>query len=732
MALARASRFREVNVDEPVNLLTIARAAAKTGKPVPGHWPGAVPMLADKSSKRTVAPHGLTLWDVYCDVVIFVALLVQWTIDAVQDRNNTIDALKQHVKRSSAAVPSLKSSIRSLTLLFLGPLFVVVGVRADPTNYCTRWSHQSAMMKGGTLYVYGGRASQNIGQTDNTWNNDFLTLDLTKTWQIGTPTIKGLDQPSGPPAVANGYLWHSDSSLFLYGGEYSDHPVTSPAPFAMWQYDTSSNSWSKHSDPKTSAGNSSDGGNQPVQNAAEGAGLSVPQLGRGWYFGGHLDGYTSNGWSQSTPRVYLKSMIEYTFPGASNNGVDSLHGSATAGSDGAWRNITSGGLQETAGFTERADGILVYVPGFAAQGIILGLAGGGNVTFTQLNVIDVYDVSTSTWYKQATSGPSPPYRVNPCAVAASAPDGSSTNIYMFGGQNLTPAGDQTQYDDVWILTVPSFTWIKVDTSNQPTPLARAGHTCDVWDGQMVVVGGYVGANVSCDSPGIYVFDMTELKWQTQFTALSGSNAYSQQSSQTSGNSGLAGSYGYRVPESVQSVVGGDENGGATATKPVASATAGPLASGHPQIYTVTTTALPGAAPAGASGPNVAAIIAGVVAGVCFVAACYLGFCAWVYRRQLNLYKNHVSAGQRAALAGGGAAGTHSAMVGEKTGFMSGEPSSTSGGVPSSGPASTGPSSRRPGAGSDEEDGGDLLFGREPTFVGVLMRPRQSLRVVNRD
>lgn len=49
---------------------------------------------------------------------------------------------------------------------------------------------------------------------------------------------------------------------------------------------------------------------------------------------------------------------------------------------------------------------------------------------TQMNNIDIYDIATTSWYKQSTSGPTPELRVNPCGVAAAAPDGSSTNIYM--------------------------------------------------------------------------------------------------------------------------------------------------------------------------------------------------------------------------------------------------------------------------------------------------------------
>lgn len=223
---------------------------------------------------------------------------------------------------------------------------------------------------------------QNNPLIDRT-DNDLISLDLKSNFQIGTPTFKGLPRDSSVPAVANGFLWNSYDSLFLYGGLFSDKPVTSPVPFSTWEYNVKSSSWKEHKNPQTSAGFNAEPDNVPVQRAAEGAGLSVPELGRGWYFGGHLDGYTTPGWSQSIARVYLKSMLEFTFPGGKNEAVKSLAGGKTAGSDGAYRNITEGGIQEAAGFTERADGNLVYVPGFGPEGIILGLAGGTNETFVR-------------------------------------------------------------------------------------------------------------------------------------------------------------------------------------------------------------------------------------------------------------------------------------------------------------------------------------------------------------
>jgi len=363
-----------------------------------------------------------------------------------------------------------------------------------------------------------------------------------------------------------------------------------------------------------------------------------------------------------------------------------------------------------------------------------------------MNVIDVFDIATSNWYKQSTSGNYPILRVNPCAVAASAPDGSSTNIYMYGGQNLIPYLNQTQYGDMWILTIPSFTWIQVDTTGQSVPPARVGHTCNIWDGQIVVVGGYnTDLAGGCDS-GFYIFNATSLTWQNKFNSLSANdaknNTQNKQPVQASDPGALSGSYGYAVPDAVQKAVGGKAYGGATITAPAQLASAGPLATGKPITYTVTGvngatvtetgTATPGYSK---SGTNIAAIVAGTVAGCLAVLAAYLGFCAWIYRRQLKLYKNHVAMTQRAAVVGPGEKAAFlsstegSSMV---RGKSSGEASSAA--AASSGygqvppvPPLGGPIGGNSTANSSTED----LIG-EPSFVGVLLNPRRSLRVVNRD
>lgn len=339
---------------------------------------------------------------------------------------------------------------------------------------------------------------------------------------------------------------------------------------------------------------------------------------------------------------------------------------------------------------------------------------------------------------------------------------------MFGGQNLQPAAEQIQKDDMWILSVPSFTWIQVANPGGQTPYARAGHSCHVWDSQMIVIGGYIDPNVSCDSPGIYVFNMSSLEWKDQFTALTGAkanqaytdknspgNPLAQQANQRGfdAKAGLEGSYGYSVPNVVQQVIGGKATGGATLTAPSQTPTDGPLATGKPMTYTVTgpngaiiTNVVNGSNSntSGRQGPNIGAIIAGVIAGVLFIVAAYFAFCAWIYRKQVQIWKNHAAMVQSRANAE--KAGTMTSSSGKHSserhaaGTLGG--SSHGGAAAGSFDINDRGSTTYAGAGamyerrsSEGSVNEGLLDGQEPSFWGtrgVLLNPRRSLRVINRD
>ncbi|KAH7350207.1 kelch domain-containing protein [Plectosphaerella cucumerina] len=668
------------------------------------------------------------------------------------------------------------------------------------TDVCTRWAHQGKSMKdemhiaqvNGTLYIYGGQAKTEASQELNTWNNYFLSLNLQESWDIDEPSLTGLTIPDGPPAVSLGYLWQDYSNLYLYGGQFADNDggeqvYATPDEMALWRYSISGKQWTSFRDPETSAGNYSTEGGLRVQRAAEGAGLSVPELGLSWYFGGHLDTATTKDWSIHVPRIYLSSLLEWTHPGYGNNGVTSLRDSG-AGEGGAYRNITQGGTQQdVAEFPLRADAVLIFVPGWGAKGVLIGLGGGADEDLTEnMETLDVFDVDTSEWYHQETTGDKPPNRVNPCAVIASAPDASSFQIYLFGGQDL-PFGNQTQYNDMYILSIPAFHWIRVDKSDDSNiPYPRAGHTCTMRDGQIIMVGGYVGEDIDCDSPGIYVFNATSLRWTDGFRAGDHNPDLSP------GNSVLAGSWGYQVPEPVQRVIGGDANGGATVSTPASGpATGGPFATGVPPVFTITqggptatvTQAAPGrSGGAGAAaeekrGPNAGLVAAGVIAGLLGVLAAYLGFCAWLYRRQVSAYKRHLAVANRYSGASNASFGMFGGLLGrshtQRSGRAGGgkhrrdhsngsedeyfgwvgagvEPKwATDKPSPGSGSANTavggGSMMRRSddvrsgytgGEGSRDTDQGSissteqLLDGQEPSFFSVVIGPRRALRVVN--
>lgn len=104
------------------------------------------------------------------------------------------------------------------------------------------------------------------------------------------------------------------------------------------------------------------------------------------------------------------------------------------------------------------------------------------------------------------------------------------------------------YDDVYVLSLPSFTWTKVYSGNNP----KFGHTCHTAGmRQMMTVGGSLDANMyavettgqipnlatlKCDQHGgVALFDLSNLTWGSFFDAYAPA---------------------YQVPKKVVDVIGG--------------------------------------------------------------------------------------------------------------------------------------------------------------------------------
>jgi hypothetical protein len=233
--------------------------------------------------------------------------------------------------------------------------------------------------------------------------------------------------------------------------------------------------------------------------------------------------------------------------------------------------------------------------------------------------VDVFDVdsylqnpsSNGTWYSQKTTGEIPAPRIDFCTVVMSASDNSSHHIYLYGGFDpITKTG----YDDVLILTLPSFTWTNVWPIGEAP---RWGHNCHVaGKRQMITVGGNNTNGLTCDweVKGVAVWELSTLTWGSVF---------------------LTNLTSYEVPKKILDITGGTASGNATKHDPALGWT-------DPKLQTVFATTRRSNSSTTAPTPkktNVGAIAGGVVGGVAGLALLvFLGI--FLYRHHRKRHGPH--------------------------------------------------------------------------------------------
>lgn len=158
-----------------------------------------------------------------------------------------------------------------------------------------------------------------------------------------------------------------------------------------------------------------------------------------------------------------------------------------------------------------------------------------------LSHISVYDIQSKSWYGVTATGDFPRDRSQFCAVVSASVDRSTFQVTIFGGWNVFT---EERYEDVFVLTVPSFRWIKVHDTNDfedtGEKIGRAGHKCVIYkDAQMIVLGGAMTSDnndTSCYTayPPLRVLDTSSYIWKKVFDP----------------------SVEYRVPDIVTNVIGG--------------------------------------------------------------------------------------------------------------------------------------------------------------------------------
>ncbi|KAH6953724.1 hypothetical protein BKA56DRAFT_663646 [Ilyonectria sp. MPI-CAGE-AT-0026] len=426
---------------------------------------------------------------------------------------------------------SLPAWTRQTFLLLVWYLIGTSVAQNDPiNNFCRRWAHQSAVVDR-KLYIDGGLI--NYQHSHDNLSNTFLAYNDLDSVSGGMPRLHAdLKKNDTIPSVNGGILWEDsvNKRLYLYGGDYYE---TQPSDFTLYSYDILYDKWVSFGRPT-----------EPINAASYGAGVSIPSRGEAYYYGGWLSNASVPDWT-GPPRA-SSGLIKYV--------MDS----------NSWSNLTG------PDHVGRAEGVMVFIPiGDAGMLVYFGgskdLYGNGTLTPQPLDEIFLFDVANAKWYTQQTSGSTPQIRRRFCGGATWAHDQSSYNIgarltppsYIYGGAGFPP--HTTGYDDIYILTIPSFQWIR-----GPYPTYRNGTgqfpksmmSCNVVDNaQMLVIGGtYSNASAdTCDVPPIQGTHNMNLGEQNPNHAIWA--AY--QPNLTT----------YAVPTDIRTVVGGRNSGGATKTAP---------------------------------------------------------------------------------------------------------------------------------------------------------------------
>lgn len=505
---------------------------------------------------------------------------------------------------------------------------------ADPLKECKR-RDVSVFESDNKVYIYGGLSWVKNGtdRGDRAYQvlNHYLRVaDFTSPRSLSDRTIMSIkDVPGDVTVFQYGAFWVDSKQVYIAGGQVMDEPwlsrdgkflqtnYTSYTGDIIYNYDIEGDKWSWKSAVQPNEGSK-------VSDSFCCGSFAYNSARRKAYF---YSGSTNDaGGRKLHPDAPLERISQK--PVLSSTSL-LVFDTATF----KWTNSTLDKQTITTG-TDASQ--FVYLPGTQSSGGGIGVLFGGRRqpttdTMESMGEVLVYNSATDSWYKQTTTveggGNFPNGRMNFCAVAASAPDNSSHNIYMYGGESsqATP----TAYSDLWILSVPSFRWMRVNVPSE----ARKSVTCTVVGQKYLMSYGGIrqgwgseGNGDSCDDDtfGMRLFDMSSLTWTTQYDGPP-----------------AAGKKAYTVPKIVQSAIGGDDQGKATVTAPSRGFDAAALStiflkatSTSTSTSTSTATSTNNAAPTPESKKmNVGAIAGGVLGGLAVIILILIGVLLLLKRKK---------------------------------------------------------------------------------------------------
>ena len=355
-------------------------------------------------------------------------------------------------------------------------------------------------------------------------------LDLTKSHSLrsrDTAPISFLPQPDRVPEISAAALWGWSNRLYEVGGESEGVDPNFPGfnkPSSLTDisvYDTVTTGWSTRA--------MMDQQSNDIIRSSHSLHVAIPEKGKAYYLGGILPGD-----KRESEKVSQLSTYDFA--------ADSWTRSKTR-------------------WASRAYGTLSHVP-FGDAGLLVALGGfdgsvdgpeTGAVPLTRIDMLNL-NIPGSSWAtpQLATAAvPAdgvPSTRMNACTVSAAAPDGSSAQIFLFGG-SIPNSRPYTQSGELWALSIPSFEWYLLANSTgditQKNPGAREGMSCDRIGKHMLMFGGRQLPNFSrpCETTGSYALDLENVEWVEEWDSKMAKGVY-------------------KVPKKVVDGIGGSKDGGA--------------------------------------------------------------------------------------------------------------------------------------------------------------------------
>ncbi|SPJ81533.1 uncharacterized protein FTOL_08938 [Fusarium torulosum] len=532
------------------------------------------------------------------------------------------------------------------------------------TEICI-WKQPRAIMIRDMVYLDGGdikwTAHMNDGQTEtglDTGNNQGIILNFNLSTPFNTTTNVTsilLDDPAmskarggsgnsngASPNFIDGALLGNDDEFFLYGGDLLRNDDLYEAPdqdqilgYQAYQYGPDKPVWKPgFVDPKLDKG--------VTRYVAYGGGVNVPSENLAFYFSGLRSPTNGEFFTNDIEKKATKvsdtlitlDMEEQLYETWSNTTLRGVKGRANA--EVVWVPVGKKGILVVLGG-------VVYPEWAGRSGKSANEKESEKQSPKFMQTIDIYDIQGKKWYNQETKD-GPGARTRGCAVVATASDRSSFNIFYYGGFDGVHPTDPFS-DDVWVLSLPSFTWIKI---NEGKPIhARAGHKCFMpYPDQMLVFGGYTppaGSAITCLDKGPVVnFNVTSGNWLEGYDP----DEYSD----------------YGVHEKIHSEIGGDAKGSATATAPADGWSTSALgdifdtdydrkkikeywpytkavSTGRPKLDNGSDNDNKDKSGGGSGLPKWVAPVLGVVLGLMLVTGLLVVFCLW---RRRKIFKNRSS------------------------------------------------------------------------------------------